>query len=73
MVLMLMQCKCKSASLTPRVLHTSGTRSHMVYKVMPACSSTPYLNMGDYKGRIGLSPPTAYPSNGEYEANKGSL
>jgi hypothetical protein len=32
----------------------------------------PYLNMGDYMGWIGLSPPTAYPSTVEYEANKGS-
>jgi hypothetical protein len=32
-----------------------------------------YLDMGDYEGRIGLSPPTAYPTTMEYEANKGSL
>ena len=25
----------------------------------------PYLNIGDYKGRTGLSPPAAYPSIGE--------
>jgi hypothetical protein len=43
-------------------LLTSGTRSHLVCQVMPAYSSTPYPNVEDYKGRIGLSPPTAYPS-----------
>ena len=26
---------------------------------------TPYPNMGDYEGRIGLSPPAAYPSTVE--------
>ena len=40
---------------------------------MPAYSSTPYLDVGDYKGRIGLSLSTAYPSTVEYEANEGSL
>ena len=54
-------------------LLTSGTGSHLVYQVMPACSSTPYPNVGDYEGRTGLSPPAAYPSTGGYEANKGSL
>ena len=29
--------------------------------------------MGDYEGRTGLSPPVAYPSTMEYEANEGSL
>jgi hypothetical protein len=38
-----------------------------------AYSSMPYPNVGDYEGRIGLSPPTAYPSTGGYETNEGSL
>ena len=54
-------------------LFTSGTGDHLVYQAMLACSSTPYPNMGDYKGRTGLSPPAAYPSTVEYEANEGSL
>jgi hypothetical protein len=32
-----------------------------------------YLDMGDYKGRTGLSPPVVYPSTIGYEANEGSL
>ena len=40
---------------------------------MPVYSSTLYLDVGDYKARTGLSPPVAYPSTIEYEANKGSL
>ena len=32
-----------------------------------------YQNVGDYKGRTWLSPPTAYPSTMGHEANKGSL
>jgi hypothetical protein len=31
------------------------------------------MNMGDYKGQIGLSPPIAYPSTVENEANEGNL
>ena len=54
-------------------LLTSGTGYHLIYQVMPAYSSTPYLDVGDYKGWIGLSPPVSYPSTVEYEANKGSL
>ena len=54
-------------------LLTSGTGYHLVYKAMPAYSSTPYLDVGDYEGWIGLSPPVAYPSTVEYEANEGSL
>jgi hypothetical protein len=34
---------------------------------------TSYPNMGDYKGWTGLSPPAAYSSTVEYEANEGSL
>jgi hypothetical protein len=30
-------------------LLTSGTGDHLVYQAMPAYSSTPYTNMGDYK------------------------
>ena len=33
----------------------------------------PNLNMGDYKGWTGLSPPATYPSTVGNEANKGSL
>ena len=29
-----------------------------------------YPNVGDYKGRTGLSPPAAYPSTVEYGANE---
>ena len=54
-------------------LLTSGIGLHLVCQVMPAYSSTLYPNMGDYKGRIGLPPPIAYPSTDEYEANEGSL
>jgi hypothetical protein len=32
-----------------------------------------YPNVGDYEGRTGLSPPAAYPSTMEYEANEGNL
>jgi hypothetical protein len=52
---------------------TLGTGDHLVCQAMPAYSSTPYPNVGDYKGRIGLSPPAAYPSTVEYEAKEGSL
>ena len=54
-------------------LFTSGTRLQLVCQSMPAYSSTPYSNMGGYEGWIGLSPPAAYPSTIEYEANEGSL
>ena len=54
-------------------LLTSGTGSHLVCYGRSACSSMAYLNMGDYKGWTRLSPPAAYPSIGEYEANEGSL
>jgi hypothetical protein len=53
-------------------LLTLGTGDHLVCQAMPAYSSMPYPNMGDYKGWIGLSPPAAYPSTVEYEANEGS-
>ena len=33
----------------------------------------PYLDMGDYEGWTGLSPPTAYPSTMGYEANEGNV
>ena len=52
---------------------TLGTDLYLVYQVPLASSSTPYLNVGDYKGQTGLSPPTAYPSTMEYEVNEGSL
>jgi hypothetical protein len=54
-------------------LLTSGTGAHLVCQAIPACSSTPNPNVGDYKGRIGLSPPAAYPSTMGHEANEGSL
>jgi hypothetical protein len=40
---------------------------------MPVYGSTPYLNLGDYKGQIGLSPLVAYPSTVGYEANEGNM
>ena len=52
------------------MLNTSGVT---VYQAIPAYGSTPYLNMGDYKGRTGLSPLAAYPSTMGHEANEGSL
>ena len=54
-------------------LLTLGTGYHLVCQAMPAYSSTLYPDVGDYEGRIGLSPPTVYPSTVEYEANEGSL
>ena len=54
-------------------LLTLGTGLYLVCHAPLAYSSTPYSNMGDYKGWTRLSPPTAYPSTGEYEANEGSL
>jgi hypothetical protein len=36
-------------------------------------SSTPYPNVGDYEGQMGLSPPAVYPSTMEYEANEGNF
>ena len=54
-------------------LLTLGTGYHLVYQAMPAYSFMSYLDVGDYEGWIGLSPPAAYPSTMEYEANEGSL
>ena len=54
-------------------LLTSGTGEHLVFQSLPAYGSTSNPNLEDYKGRIGLSPPAAYPSTMEYEANEGSL
>jgi hypothetical protein len=54
-------------------LLTSGTGLQLVCQSMSAYSSTPYPNVGDYRGRTGLSPPAAYPSTMGYEANEGSL
>jgi hypothetical protein len=54
-------------------LLTSGTELQLVCQSLLAYNSMPYPNLGDYKGRTGLSPPTAYPSTMGYEANKGSL
>ena len=42
-------------------LLTSGTDLLLVCQEYPAISSTPNPHVGDYKGRIGLSPPAAYP------------
>jgi hypothetical protein len=33
----------------------------------------PYLDVGDYKGQTGLSPPITYPSTVVYEANEGNF
>jgi hypothetical protein len=52
-------------------LLTSGTGLQLVYQSMPIYGSTPYSDVGDYKGWIGLSPPIAYPSTEGYEANEG--
>ena len=54
-------------------LLTSGTRAHLVCQAILAYSSTPYPNMGDYKGWTRLSPPTAYASTMGYEANEGNM
>ena len=54
-------------------LLTLGTGLQLVCQSILACSFTSYPDMGDYEGRIGLSPPTAYPSTMEYKANEGSL
>jgi len=54
-------------------LITLGTGSHLVYQARPACSSMSNLDMGDYRGRTWLSPPTAYPSTMGNEANEGNL
>jgi hypothetical protein len=54
-------------------LLTSGIGLYMVCQVPPAYGSTPYLNVGDCKGQTGLSPPAAYPSTVEHEANEGSF
>ena len=54
-------------------LLTSGIDEHLVCQALSTYSSTPYPNVGDYKGRTGLSPLVAYPSTVEFEANEGSL
>ena len=54
-------------------LLTSGNGAHLICQAIPTYDFTPYPSVGDYKGRIGLSPPAAYPSTVGYEANKGSL
>ena len=54
-------------------LLTSGTKAHLVYQAIPAYGSMLSSNVGDYKGRTELSPPTAYPSTMGHEANEGSL
>ena len=54
-------------------LLTSGTGLHLVCQAIPAYSSTPNPNVGDYKRRTGLSPPAAYPLIMGNEANEGSL
>jgi hypothetical protein len=54
-------------------LLTSGTGLYLVYQVPPAYNSTPCPHVGECKGRIGLSPPIAYPSTVGHEANEGSL
>jgi hypothetical protein len=53
-------------------LFTSGIGLQLVYQSMPAYSSTPYPNVGDYEGWTRLSPPAAKPSTGGYKANEGS-
>ena len=50
-----------------------GIREHLVCQVILAYGSTSNPNMGDYKGRTGLSPPAAYPSTVGNEANKGNF
>jgi hypothetical protein len=52
---------------------TSGTGVHLVCQAMPVYGSTSNPNVGDYKRRIGVSPPAAYPSTMGHEANEGSL
>ena len=52
---------------------TSGTRAHLVCQAIPAYGSTLYMNVEDYEGRTGLSPPAAYPSTMGNEANEDSL
>ena len=54
-------------------LLTSGTGLYLVCQAPLAYNSTSYLDVGEYKGWTGLSPPTAYPSTMEYEANEGNL
>ena len=54
-------------------LLTSGTGLQLVCQAIPVYSSMLYPDVGDYKGRTGLSPPTSYPSTIEYETNEGSL
>ena len=54
-------------------LLTLGIGAHLVYQVIPACSSMLYPDVEDYKGQTGLSLPAAYPSIVEYGANEGSI
>ena len=54
-------------------LLTSGTGVHLVCQAIPACSSMLNPNVEDYMGRTGLSPPTAYRSTMENEANEGNV
>jgi hypothetical protein len=51
-------------------LLTLGTGDHLVSQAMLAFSSTPYPNVGDYKGQTGLSSPATYPSTVEYGQTK---
>ena len=61
-------------NLTPySYLLTLGIGLCLVYQAIPACISTSYPDVGEYKGQTWLSPPAAYPSTMEYEANEGSL
>jgi hypothetical protein len=45
----------------------------LVCQAILASNSTSYLDVGDFEGWTGLSPPAACPSTVEYEANEGSL
>jgi hypothetical protein len=40
---------------------------------MPAYNSTPYPNVEELEGWTELSPPAAYPSTMEHEANEGNF
>jgi hypothetical protein len=44
-----------------------GTDLHLVCQVSPAISSTPNLNMGEYKGQTWLSPLAAYLLDSAYQ------
>jgi hypothetical protein len=54
-------------------LLTSGIGLYLVCQVPLAYGSTPSPHIGECKGRIGLSPPAAYPTTIGHEAIKGSL